>query len=60
MPQIGNNENPIFLRGSNKKRGKQLGLTGKFYSSDSLKNYKDNYDSIFKDKGSQSNDVHDG
>ena len=48
MPQIGSNKNPVFLRGADKKRGKQLGLTGKFYSSDSLKNYQDNYDSIFK------------
>jgi hypothetical protein len=59
MPQIGSNKNPVFLRGADKKRGKQLGLTGKFYSSDSLKNYQDNYDSIFKNNGSQSNDVHD-
>ena len=48
MPQIGSNKNPVFLRGADKKRGKQLGLTGKFYSSDSLKNDQDNYDSIFK------------
>jgi len=48
MPQIGSNKEPVFLRGANKKRGKQLGLTGKFYSSESLKNYQDNYDRIFK------------
>jgi len=60
MPQLGSNEKPVFIRGANKKRGKQLGLTGKFYNSESLKNYQNNYDRIFRNNGSQVNDVHDG
>ena len=60
MPQLGSEKQPIFMRGANKKRGKQLGLTGKFYNSESLKNYQDNYDRIFRDNRSQANDVYDG
>ena len=60
MPQLGSEKQPVFMRGANKKRGKQLGLTGKFYSSESLKNYQDNYDRIFRDNRSQANDVYDG
>ena len=60
MPQLGSEKQPVFMRGANKKRGKQLGLTGKFYNSESLKNYQDNYDRIFRDNRSQANDVYDG
>ena len=48
MTQLGSEQKPLFIRGADNKRGKTLGLTGKFYESESLKNYQANYDRIFK------------
>tara|TARA_A100001015_G_C14974633_1_gene706677 strand:- start:607 stop:762 length:156 start_codon:yes stop_codon:yes gene_type:complete len=45
MPQLGSEKNPVFI--NSKKRGKKLGLVGKFYNSERKKRFDENYDKIF-------------
>jgi len=46
MPQIGSEQKPMMIKG--KRKGKKLGLSGKFYKPKALENYQDNYDRIFR------------
>ena len=48
MPQIGSEQKPMMIKG--KRKGKKLGMSGKFYKTKALENYKDNYDRIFRTK----------
>jgi len=48
MPQLGSNKSPIMI--NSKKRGKSLGLSGKFYSPKRKQKFDENYDKIFNKK----------
>jgi len=54
MPQIGSESSPIMIKGN--RKGKKLGMVGKFSKTKSIKNYQDNYDRIFR-KNQQKEDM---
>ena len=47
MAQLGSDKNPIVMNHKGKST-RSLGLLGRQYSGSSMKNYKSNYDRIYK------------
>ena len=52
MPQVGSEEKPMMINGN--RKGKNLGMTGRFYSPENKKKYDENYDRIFGHFGHKS------
>lgn len=45
MAQVGSEEAPMMIKGN--RKGKVLGMTGRFYSPENKKKYDENYERIF-------------